>query len=166
MILQSQKGLKPLLIRYLAFVIGFCYLANPFHQQIRTVFHEISHLIESPETVLSHNTSFDHGEHLTEHSHDHHSFGVDLEDFATTDHQHTLLDLIDSLLDGSDQQHPGEDYFSFLLKWDKHITSTKSTFVPIGPEHHTADFTIRERHVNRGYLSVPHEPPQHFLSFL
>lgn len=138
--------------------MGICYLANPMHQQIRTVFHEISHLLKAPETLLSHpshNTGYSHS---TGHGHDYHEDGEHT--MVTADHQHTLLDLMDSIFDASDEQHPEEDTALLLIKCDKHISSRHVILPKSFPLITSQNTNAMEQKVKIGYLAHPEVPPK------
>lgn len=145
------KGLKPFILKYMALIMGICYLANPMHRQISSVFHEISHVLESPDAILTHPQQANH-DHRTHKNGEHR--------LANTDHQHILLDLMDSILDASDDQHPEDDTALILIKCDKHIGSGLSTLpkkIPITTSQNTIAV---EQKVKIGYLDHPEEPPQ------
>jgi len=149
---NSPKGLKPFAIKFMALCMGICYLANPMHEQIRTAFHEISHLLEAPKTPLSHHS------HGTGHDYDDHEGGEHT--MVTADHQHTLLDLMDSIFDASDEQNPEDDTVLLLIKCDKHISSQYVIQPKIVPLTTSQNTKAVEQKVKIGYLAHPEEPPQ------
>jgi len=146
------KGLKPFAIKFMALFIGICYLANPMQQQIRTVFHEIAHLLEAPEILLSHHT------HSTAHSHDNHEEGEHA--LVTADHQHTLLDWMDSIFDASDDRHSEDDTVLLLIKCDKHLGSQGIILPKIVPLTSSQNSIAIAQKAKTGYLAPPEEPPQ------
>ncbi|MDT7827319.1 hypothetical protein RQM65_01410 [Pricia sp. S334] len=148
---ETKKGSKPFLLKYMALLIGICYLANPMHRQISSVFHEISHVLESPETFLSHPHAADH---------DHGIHGDNEHRSVTTDHRHHLLDLIDSVFRASDEQHPGDDTALILIKWDNHIGSQRVILLKIVPLATSQNSIVIEQKVKTGYFTPPEEPPQ------
>ncbi len=131
-------------------LMGICYLANPLHDQIRTVFHEISHLLEAPDPLLPHHS------HSTGHGHNEDGEHI----LITTDHQHTLLDLMDSILGVSDEQNPHDDTALILIKWDKHISSQYAILPKTFPFTTSQNTKAVEQKVKFGYLAHPEEPPQ------
>lgn len=149
------KGLKPFILKYVALVMGICYLANPVHRQISSVFHEISHVLESPETILSHPQQADH-HHDTLKNGEH--------SLATTEHQHVLLDMMDSIFDASDEQHPEDDTALILIKCDKHIGSQHSFLPKIFSGITSQNANAVEQKVKIGYLSLPERPPKRATS--
>lgn len=160
---KHQKGLKPFAIKSMALLMGICYLANPLHEQIRTVFHGISHLVDAPGTILDHppfSNPHEHGlqEHGLHQSGEHR--------LASKDHEHTVLDLIDSLFDTSDKQDPENDTLLPILKWDKHITSSTYTLPHIHPIATSQKHLAMEQKVRKGYAALPDEPPQDFFPSL
>lgn len=149
---SSKKGLKPYLIKYMALFVGLLYLTNPIHRQIHTVFHEISHLLEAPETLLSHHS------HTIEHNQGNHKDGEHI--LAGADHQHILLDLMDSLLDTSDKQNPADDTTLTLIKCDKHIGSQDYTLPKIIPFNTSQNRLMVEQKIRLGHFYIVKEPPQ------
>lgn len=131
--------------------MGVCYLANPVHQQISSVFHEISHALESPETVLSHPQQKDH-------SHDAHEEGAHR--LAANDHRHKLLDFMNSIFNASDEQNSDDETALILIKCDKHISSQQSILPKLFPlitSHYPFGM---EQKVKKGFFNLPKEPPQ------
>lgn len=135
----------------MALLMGICYLANPMHQQIGTVFHEISHLLEAPEAILSHSQQADH-DHGTHENGEHR--------LASTDHQHVLLDLMVSIFDASDEQNSDDDTALILIKWDKHISSQHIILPKIFSFNTAQNINAVEQKVKIGFLAHPEEPPQ------
>lgn len=136
----------------MAMFMGICYLANPMHQQINSVFHEISHLLEAPNTLVSHQSD------QMDNHHEYHEGGEHT--LATADHRHTLLDLIDSIFDASDTQHPEDDTALILIKYDKHISSRYLILPKIFSFTTSQNTDAVEQKVKIGYLAHPEEPPQ------
>ncbi len=134
--------------------MGICYLANPMHQQIYTVFHEIAHLLEAPETLLfQHPHSTDHDIGLENHSEGEHIL-------VSAGHQHTLLDLVDSIFDASEEQNPEDDTALLLIKCDKHISSQQIILPKIFSLTISQGTNAMEQKVKKGFVAHPEEPPQ------
>ena len=108
------KGLKPLIIKQLALLIGICYLLNPLQNQINEVFHVVSHALETPNYIISHdsNTIYEHQSY----EHSYHRFG-DL------DHDHLLVDFINSVLEASNDNEDSEDSILTQTTIDKHLNT-------------------------------------------
>lgn len=153
---ESKKGLKPFLIKNMALFMGICYLANPLHQQIGGLFHEISHVLQSPEAVASH----PNGGHHDFEVHDHGNQKAGVHRLASTDHHHDLLDLIDAIFDASDAQNPDGQTALILIKWDKHIGSQHYIPRHLFPLTTSNNPSMVERKVKKGFLNLPKEPPQ------
>lgn len=107
------KKVKVRLVKLLAMTMSICYLAHPLQLQINTLLHELSHGLELPNHVLSHENTTD----LTYAVDSHHSHGKRI-----TDHTHHLIDFLDILFQASnDDKNPKDAMFS-KLKLDKHLT--------------------------------------------
>lgn len=113
--MESKKGkyFKPLMIRVLAVFMSVCYVLTPLHQQINTVLHSISHFLEVPVDVMSHNQI----EFFEGHQHvNHYSFKVD--------HEHNLIDFLHSIFKASDNEDRSQESLATKLKIDKHFISS------------------------------------------
>lgn len=108
------KGLKPLFIKRLAMLIGICYLLNPLQKQISFVFHEISHAFEMPDYIMSHNSNSSYEHKVSEH--------LDSR-IGDVNHDHEIVDFIDSAFAASNNHDGSEDSLLNEVKIDKHITS-------------------------------------------
>lgn len=134
--------------------IGICYLANPLQNQISTVFHEISHVLEVPENLLSHPIASNHGNDT--HHYDEHYKLVE-------DHQHKLIDLIDSILNASDNDEPSKESLLTDIKFDKHITTRNYTIKKVLPTSVQANHGTPKNKIHTGHLEVLEKPPRNFL---
>ena len=153
------KGLKPFVLKYMALFMGICYLTNPLHEQIRTVFHQISHIVESPGTILSHPSDLTNHKHSIHQDHEHHHVATD----QVQHHEHKFLDLMQSLFGASDGEHPENDTLLPPIKWDKHISSQDFILPqPIVLSTTSRDYGAIEKNVRKGYLALLYEPPQAF----
>ena len=144
--------------------MGICYLANPLHQQIRTVFHEISHWVESSETLssqVSHTAGHDHGSHQ-EHDHNPHHH-QEHHHQTSPDHQHALLDLMDTLFEASDEEHTENDTVLPLIQWDKHISIPDYSLPQTFPVITFQDTSTLEQKVRIGYGVLFDIPPRYLF---
>ena len=150
----SIEGLKPFLIKYLATFIGLCYLANPLHHQISTVFHEVSHIMEVPDNLISHTTVSDH-EKEAHHYHYEHTHSDDK-------HEHELINLLDDIFDNSNDDSSSGESFLTYVKYDKHITADEYLLKNGYPEEKYFEFGSIQNNSIKGYPKVLDEPPQGF----
>jgi len=148
------KGLKPLLIKRLALLMGICYLMNPLQQQIKTIFHTISHAIEVPNSVMGHNSNSENDE-----IHGHHAHQTD-----AIQHDHSLIDLIDSVLSASNENKDSEDSILIEIKIDKHITTYQFALFENLALEKLSNFWAPKEKQKRGYFQNEKEPPQYFPS--
>ena len=142
------KGLKPLLIQRIAMFMAICYLLNPLHQQITLVLHEISHSLEIPDYVMSHNTN-------SHHEYETHDYSMD-----EIEHDHNLIDLLASVLEASNDKDDSENSNVVKVKIDKHISKFQ-----IDLQNHFSDksqhsFSIIQENMKPGYLGKMEKPPQ------
>ena len=145
------KGLKPIFITQVALLMGICYLINPLQQQIKTVFHSVSHVIETPNYVMSHQSSSDYLE-----SHGHYEHPADVRH-----HDHSLVAFIDAIFEAVKDKEHSEDSW---LTIDKHIRKYQSELHVEFRFEKNQSFWITEKKFKNGYFENPKEPPQYFLS--
>jgi len=94
--------------------MGICYLLNPVHKQVNAFFHNISHAIEIPNYVMSHDSSLD-SEHQSE--------GHTSHQVVQNSHNHEIVDFINSIFEASNQDNDSEDSILTEIKIDKHLTT-------------------------------------------
>ena len=98
-----SKGLKPKIIKHLALLMSCCYLLGPVQHHVTTILHEIAHGLEMPSSVLSHNSAgYDEEVHQA-HKHE----------IVTVDHDHELIDLVDTIFEASNERGPHLDFPKF-----------------------------------------------------
>lgn len=145
------KGLKPLLIKRLALLMGICYLVNPLHQQINSVFHNVSHALEIPDYIMSHDSNYEHE-----------SYGHTDYQIGNLNHDHEIVDFIDSVFDASDEDGGSEDSMLTEIKIDKHITTYQFQFQNNFNIAIFQNFWLSQEKLESGYLKRLKEPPQYF----
>jgi len=108
------KGLKPKFIKQIALLMSICYLINPLQNQIIEVLHSLSHSLEIPSSIFTHeNKSITAFESHESHSHDN----------RVSEHEHELIDLVDLILDGSSEDKDSEDAPLKEFKVKKHLVA-------------------------------------------
>ena len=163
---QTKKGLKPFFIKYMALLMGICYLVTPFHKQIASVFHEISHLIEMPETIPRHPVPDARINHTDlAHSHamvtvDDHGQGEEHHVLAADDHEHGILALMVSIFDASEEHGTSDDSVPVPTKFDKHLASLE--YVLSVPQHPSTRDGIADSYVTfrSRFRTAPFRPPR------
>ncbi len=147
------KGLKPLLIKRLAMLIGICYLLNPLHDQLNDVLHAISHGIEMPNNIIEHNSAV----LSNDHHHDQH-----LHEALSENHEHVVLTTIDLFFGTSDDHEGSNENIPVQLKIDKHITSSTYQRLPyffLQVEH---VFLNPFKRIKEGHKRKKENPPRNF----
>lgn len=148
------KGLKPLLMKRLALLMGICYLASPLQQQITSVFHSVSHVLETPDYVMGHSSK---AQNDTLHTHNEHSSHV-------YQHNHSLIDFIDSIWEASDHSEHDENSILADIKVDKHLTTYQFEIVKTFITKTTHQFWGGREKQKKGYFENLKKPPQFFIS--
>lgn len=149
------KGLKPQFIKSMALIMGVCYLMNPLQNQIRNLLHTLSHELSQPASVLSHQQTTTENQKIhSNHDHDERSF----------DHEHKVLDLVNSIFEASDTDNDSDESQLVKVKYDKHI-STHVLEMPLPWIFKLNKDVPRKNHsLITIYLKKSKEPPRSFLS--
>lgn len=113
-----RNGLKTWVMKYMALLIGLCYLANPCHQVIYTVFHEVSHIISPPDAKVSATKINQKGKQNLNHEHDY-----------LRAHKHNTLNLMAALINPSEALDLENKKLLNTHLIDKHI-STNTLLIP------------------------------------
>ena len=150
---NAQKGLKPFVIKIAILVMSICYVFGPSHNEVNKLLHVLTHQLEMPENVISHSTTY----HSVYKAHEIHALNKSKEV-----HDHSILQLIDSILKASDSKKNQEDSTFLSLKIDKHLTTkisyqnqqlTSSIIVK-----HLFSFTKQK--IQKGFRRGIIEPPE------
>ncbi|MCK0148113.1 hypothetical protein MWU78_20875 [Arenibacter sp. F26102] len=146
---EFKKGFKPALIKYIAIIMGICYLMNPVRQQIISLLHSVTHELELPNYVIPHATTSDYQQVHAMHPHD-----------ATEDlHEHVFLNIISSFFSTfNEEDHSSDSYFD-SLPLDKHLiySGYLSAKFPIDETDRNIDRVISDP--TKGYTLKSLKPP-------
>ncbi len=136
--------------RTMAVFIALLYLLQPLHEPIKLVVHSVSHFVQKPAQIISHNESYNTGTtaHHEYHSHQYHQVS----------HDHGVIDFLDALFSGEDKESNDDQTIVEIQKIDKHnIVNTlgwETSFIsPV-----TLSKTFSEE-TNSGYLQELLRPP-------
>ena len=152
---EFLKGLKQILIKRLALLIGICYLLHPLNDQLNHVLHAISHGIEMPDNIIEHKSIVVPDDHL----HDQH-----LHEALSENHEHVVLTTIALLFGTSDDHEGSNENIPGQLKIDKHIASSSYQRLPyffLQVEH---VFLNPFKRTREGHKRTKENPPRNFLS--
>ena len=147
------KGLKPLLVKRVAMLIGICYLLNPLHNQLNDVLHVISHGIEMPDNIIEHDSPVLSDHHL----HDQREHVSSIEN-----HEHPLMKTVDLIFgtssdhDGSKENIPGQ------VKIDKHLTCSSYPRISFFFRQVEHVFLNPFKKIKEGHLKIKENPPRNF----
>ncbi|MBC8769907.1 hypothetical protein H4O18_18055 [Arenibacter sp. BSSL-BM3] len=146
-----RKGFKPSIVKFLAILMGICYLMNPLHQQFITVFHKISHGLDFPNFVIPHATPSDHQQLHGNHYHF----------YEQTFHDHVLLDLVSSFFEASNEDNRSDNSFFFTTELDKHLFCN----LPLKYDIHIVItdnyYNMAEKNTQKGFFPKSVKPPLH-----
>ncbi|TXE05974.1 hypothetical protein ES711_14145 [Gelidibacter salicanalis] len=149
MSVNYRNGLKTWVLKYMALLIGLCYLANPCHQVIYTVFHEVSHIISPPDVTVSATKINQKEKQNLNHEHDH-----------LRAHNHNALNRIAALINPSDGLDLDNKNLLNTYLIDKHISTNILTLSKILP---TVIQNNDDNPINKvivGFLEIIELPPR------
>jgi len=148
---KYSKGLKPRFIKQMAMFMGICYMMNLLQYQISPILHSISHVLEIPDNMISH-----HSMSSSEYEiHDQGEHGA-----MQISHEHGIIDLLDSILESSKEEHSSDETIFSELKFDKHLSDEKYIKGRSFETKKIKLFLQRPQKLKRGHLQIFQEPPQ------
>lgn len=106
-----MKEIKKIIIKFAAIVISMIYLLMPIHKEVRSTLHSISHFLEMPNTIISHNQNENINYNLTA--------------STITYHEHKILDLLNNLAEANTNTNEANKPDKVDNKIDKHFYSYK-----------------------------------------
>ncbi len=144
------KGLKPKLIKQMALLMSICYLVSPLEQQITMVLHEVFHGLEMPSSALSHHT-YEHVHLQDEHENNY------------VKHEHPFIDLVNSVLDASNENKESDKVPFKKVKLKKHITSDILLLQERSKKIFASEFYMPKMEINTGHPKELDAPPKSSL---
>ena len=151
---NTVKGLKPFIIKYMAMLMGICYLINPLQEPINVLLHEISHGIESPTHLIAHG-SISNFEHKSFDHYDASSYDLQ--------HDHAIVDLINTIFETSDEKNNSDKSLLKKVKIDKHITTNQFQLQKHFKINIVSTFQMLQEKSRCGYFEKMKIPPQHLI---
>lgn len=107
-----MKKLKARIIKFTAIAISLMYVFMPLHKEVKYVLHGISHALEKPDNLISHNQN----ENLN------YKFKVS----KTKYHEHNILDLMDAFSELNNSTKNPNVPSIIDIKIDKHYHYSKN----------------------------------------
>ncbi len=152
MLNKERHKVKHLVLKAMAVFITFCYIMEPAHDELRYVFHFISHNLQAPSYVLQHDTD------------------VNYQDFAKpqnslTNHNHEVLDFIDRIIDSSSEkdEHQGQPSNEFsrtkkiIVYYEYDLVENSFSSI-----YRRDNFKVISYLKNKGHSVQLYRPPQLF----
>ena len=139
------------MIKYLAVIMGICYLVAPMQHHVIHLLHDFSHAIEGAHQATFKGKAW--GSLSSGHeNHDH--------EMGEMNHHHHILDIVKLVFSDSDENDDSEESILFEFKIDKHIKTNEliKTLFLIVP--HRADFDMLKLKLTSGFLKKSFRPPQ------
>ncbi|MFK7811728.1 MAG: hypothetical protein AB8B59_04485 [Maribacter sp.] len=154
MLNKTKKGLEPRIIKYMAMLIGICYLINPLQEQINSVLHEISHGFDSPAHIISHKSDSNFSHKSNTH--------FDKTSFETS-HKHSIVDVIGAIFKALNENNSSEDSLIKKNKIDKHLVTYRLQFQKPLKIKISSNFRIPQKKIMLEYFEKMKRPPQFLL---
>lgn len=105
-----MKNIKTHIIKFIAIVISITYLVMPIHKEVKSTLHSISHFLEIPKNILSHDKK-DNLNYKTA--------------STFTYHEHKILDILDSFSKANTSDSDSNQQRIVISKIDKHYYTPK-----------------------------------------
>lgn len=140
-----MKKLKTHIIKFTAIVISMIYLLMPIHKEVKITLHNISHFLEMPNVILSHN----HNENLN----------YKVKSSTITYHEHKILDLLDALTNTDTSTKDSNKPYETNNKIDKHFHSLKYTILNRVSTKSVVFYNYKEK-LNNYFLKKIKRPPE------
>ncbi|WP_034045175.1 hypothetical protein [Wocania ichthyoenteri] len=106
-----MEKLKIHIIKFTAIVISVMYVLMPIHKEAKRVLHSISHFIEMPNAILSHNQN--------------ENLDYKVKTPTITYHEHKILDILDVFAEVNNDTEDSNKPSLVDSKIDKHFHSSK-----------------------------------------
>ncbi len=151
MIEGFTKGLKPKLIKQMALLMSICYLVSPLQEHISMVLHEVFHGLEMPTSLLSH-TTYEQSSMQVHEQHEH--------EYVSLEHEHPFIDLVNTVLDASNENHGSEEVPFNKVKLKKHITSDILVIPTKFKKEFAGEFFTLKMELNTGHPKELDAPPK------
>ncbi len=108
MLKEQRHRMKHFLLKAMAVLITFCYIMEPAHNELRSVFHFISHNLQAPSFVLQHDTDINYQD-------------ITKSQKSLTNHNHQVIDFIDRIIDSSSEKDEHQGHLSNEFSGTKKI---------------------------------------------
>lgn len=147
---------KTIVFKAIAVLISFCYLFSPLHKEVGLFLHDVVHLLNGSEVLVSH--SHDRWDEDLGKHHEH------VLGNSKNSHHHYFLDLFEDIFEDLETRKDSKDSNILVLKMDKHTHHQEKYKRPF-------DFVLYKQNENTffitkktslGYLKNPLQPPQFF----
>ncbi len=149
-----HKWVKPMFIKQIAMLMCICYLLNPMYHQVNNLLHTISHGLEIPDVVLSHQARASDAHNY---SHGYHEHGI-----SEVQHKHSFIDFVNAIFEALNTEDQSSDTSIKDKKIDKHIATQQyhlHKLITINVDVVFWEF-VRKSHV--GYQYTTDRPPENF----
>lgn len=131
------------IVKFSAVVISLIYILMPLHNEFKSVFHSISHYLEMPDVVLSHNQN----ENL--------NYKTSTNSF----HSHKIIDLLDYLEDDTNNNEDSNKANLVDNKIDKHFYPSKYNIPELVDKKPTQELHNYTEKINKGFFRKILDPP-------
>lgn len=150
---SGSKGQSPFAIKVIVVLMSLLYVLGPVHLELKGFLHTIAHTLHMPDTVLSHQKGS-----VATHIHQSNEHKK-----AIAKHDHSVIELVEKILEGADNENETPNHLLPNHKIDKHISLRKSLdqdkdLFFFSERMHS--FLDNENKLCRGYLNGFSKPPE------
>jgi hypothetical protein len=132
------------IVKFSAVVISLIYILIPLHNELKSALHGMSHYLEMPDVVLSHNQN----ENL--------NYKTSTNSF----HGHKIIDLLDYLAEATNNNEDSNKANLVDNKIDKHFYSSKYKVLKLGFTKSTLVFDNYIEKLKEGFYEKIIDPPK------
>jgi len=98
----ASKGIKPFILNFIIVTMSLLYVFAPVHVEINKLLHTISHSLEMPDYILTHQDASDIHTPIRTHESETHKNII-------AHHDHKVIVLLDNILEGANQNNDSSD---------------------------------------------------------
>ena len=150
MLKEQRHNIEQQVLKVMAVFITMCYIMEPAHDELRHVFHFISHNLQAPSYVLQHDADLNYQD-------------VVISQNSLTNHSHEILDFIDKIIDSSSEKNPHQGKFKSELSSIKKIVvyyDYKLSYHDPTNYYKLDNFKTENGHQTKGHSLQLYRPPQ------
>ncbi len=145
-----MKSFKIHIVKFIAIVISILYIFMPIHKEVKSMLHTMSHYLQMPNTVLSHNLD-DNLDYKYSKS-------------TISNHEHVLIDILDFFSDDNSQNTDSNKPGLVDISIDKHFRAPKFKVIRFVRTESLHVIGYREKNIKKGFYRKIKIPPKAIIT--